>query len=587
MRLLLALLVASLTIATGKAAETPAATGDDGQITYPITLKSSAPITLVRHEVTFTGNTVALLNNDVSLDIKASKASPPQATVLHATAGLDGKFTFHFTPTVSGQYTVVATAPDHRGTSTIQLRVVDPTSGPDNQDLAQSISRLVKYVPQIFDEILVKFDNLPPSPAKDTLKRRMQAVIKQANDLELPANEVSNDLGLLLAAKWTIEDHPTEAYKRMQDDRDKVVRYLGEVENFETRSWDELKAIKQRALLCDDLEVVQEGINIVSNMLAFLTPTDKISVLRSYAGDFVGNAVGSATSSATGSDYAGFGAQEAVKQNGIAEAFLKKQDVLAKNASGFVGLLNDEIGLAVQVVVSESCVQFSGPVKAHMHAKFFHDGKMWWEYAFDVQGQLTLHYPKSASGGAVPLKGRLEGFANNYKVWEDSLAVMFPTLSAGTVQKHFQILPITANDNTGVLTSDAAIFNRIRSVEGSTVGALTTPSSFFFEVTGTATESQLTVKLGPARRDTNDSATIVVLHLSVLTLYPDVLVYPLPFKPVHFVFEKASPGNYTIPLKPDGQVIKGSQKFQNQRSSSNGEAEGEYTAEINVCNPGC
>jgi len=515
--------------------------------------------------------------------------------VLKSTAGLDGTFSFRFTPTVSGLYTVVVTAPDHKGTSTTQFRAVDPTSGSGDQDLPQAIPRLIRYVPQILDELVRKVDNLPPSPAKNNLKQKMQDVARKANDLDLPANEVAGDLGTLLAAKWTIEDHPDKVYQRMEQERQNVVRYLGEVESWELRSQEELKAIKQRALLCDDLEVVQEGINIVSLMLNLFSPKTS-DIITSFAGDFIANPVGSGVASATNNSYAGFGASEAVKQRGVAVSLLKKESALLQNASGFVGLMNDEIGLGVSILVSQSCVTFSGPVTAHMHAKFFHEGRMWWEYAFDVRAQLTLHYPKSASGGSVPLKGRLEGFANNYKVWEDSMSVMFPGLMSSTVQKHLQIPPITASDAAvnlpgappgieGPKASDLAV--HIREVEGSLAGKLAVPSSFFFQVTGTATESQLTVKLGSGERDTNDSETIVVLGLPVWSLLPTVWVYPLPFKPVHFVFEQASPGDYVIPLVTDGDVIKGSQSFKNQHTSSNGEAEGEYTAEFTVCNPGC
>jgi hypothetical protein len=592
------LALAVLLLSSGVAAETATAPSEAESNPFPISLAVDSPITLVRHEVAFTGKTIALLSNDVSLDIEGSKTSPPQSNVIKGTAGLDGKFTLHFTPTVAGLYTAVVTAPDHRGTSTTQFRVVDPASATDTRDLTQAIPRLVRYVPRIFEQINTRLDDLPPSPAKDKLKRNLQGVIKRANDLELPANDVANDLNTLLTGKWTIDTNPdataqriaTERLKRIEADRLKVVQYLGEVESWEFRSKEELESISKRAVFCDNLEVVQEGINIVGLMLNLFEPqTGKI--VSEFADDIAGDQVGSAVNSITDSNLAGFGASQAVKQRGVAESLLKKEAALVENASGFVGLLNDEIGLGVSLVVSQACVVFSGPVKAHMHAKFFHEGRMWWEYAFDVQGQLTLHYPRSASGGSVPLKGRIEGFATNYKVWEDSLDVMFPGLMSSTFQTRFQILPITASNVGGALTvmgpSGADNFTHLRNVEGSLAGYLATPSSFFFEVTGTATASQLTVKLGSGQRDTNDAATIVVLGVPVLTLSPMVWVYPLPFKPVHFVFEKAARGDIVIPLTTEGETVKGKRDLKNDRASMNGEAEGEYTAEFQVCNPGC
>jgi hypothetical protein len=61
-------------------------------------------------------------------------------------------------------------------------------------------------------------------------------------DLELPANDVADDLAPLLAAQWSIENNPDQAYQRMaaarqkriEEDRLKVVQSLGEVEKLGT-----------------------------------------------------------------------------------------------------------------------------------------------------------------------------------------------------------------------------------------------------------------------------------------------------------------------------------------------------------------
>jgi hypothetical protein len=224
------------------------------------------------------------------------------------------------------------------------------------------------------------------------------------------------------------------------------------------------------------------------------------------------------------------------------------------------------------------CEQFTGPVTAHMHAMFKKDGAQWWEYSFDVRGQLTLHYPKGASGGSVPLKGRIEGFGTNYKLWENSFTVMFPQLMSSTVKRHFYLLPMTPTD------TQTGSIKKLTSVEGSVLGQLVTPNNFFMEIHGTATENQLNIEIGPANRDTDAKATVIVLYLPVLSMIPGLAVYSLPYKPVHFLFERAAP-SYAIPLTTDNKVIRGKQHFENKKGTE--DAKGEYTVDIQACNPDC
>jgi hypothetical protein len=246
--------------------------------------------------------------------------------------------------------------------------------------------------------------------------------------------------------------------------------------------------------------------------------------------------------------------------------------------SNVVSSVNDVAGFLVDRVMDQYCEQFTGPVTAHMHATFTDRGIKWWEYSFDVRGQLTLHYPKGASGGSVPLKGRIEGFATNYKLWENALTVKFPGLMTSTVQRRAYIMPLAPAD------TQTGLFKKISSVEGSLFGNLVTPSNFLFEVHGTATEDQLNIEIGPASTDTDAKARVIVLYAAVLTLGPGIEIYSLPYKPVHFVFERAA-STYSIPLTTQKKVIRGKQHFENTRGGSG--AMGEYSVDIEACNPDC
>ena len=198
--------------------------------------------------------------------------------------------------------------------------------------------------------------------------------------------------------------------------------------------------------------------------------------------DFAAASLSDQVKSRSGSAFGGFLAGEGVKNYDTlgreGEKNAKKWQVDVGNV---ISSVNDVAGFVVDRVMDQYCEQFTGPVTAHMHAIFADRGLTWWEYSFDVRGQLTLHYPKGASGGSVPLKGRIEGFATNYKVRENALTVKFPDLMTSTVQKRIYIMPMAPTD------TQAGMFKKISSVEGSVFGNLVTPSNFLFEVHGTAT----------------------------------------------------------------------------------------------------
>ncbi len=360
-------------------------------------------------------------------------------------------------------------------------------------------------------------------------------------------------------------------------DRQALVEVLGQASQVHQRSQEEIQKLKMEQLTCDNLEVVAEGIKFVGVMFNFMTSVGGIA--KNFVLDFAGASLSDQVKSRSGSAFGGFLAGEGVKnydtlgREGEKNATKWKVDV-----GNVISSVNDVAGFVVDRVMDQYCEQFTGPVTAHMHAIFADRGLTWWEYSFDVRGQLTLHYPKGASGGSVPLKGRIEGFATNYKVRENALTVKFPDLMTSTVQKRIYMMPMAPTD------TQTGMFKKISSVEGSIFGNLVTPSNFLFEIHGTATEDQLNIEIGPASTDTDAKARVLVLYLPVLSLSLGYTIYSLPYKPVHFVFERAAT-NYPIALTTQNKVIRGKQHFENKKGNS--DAMGDYTVDIEACNPDC
>jgi len=110
-----------------------------------------------------------------------------------------------------------------------------------------------------------------------------------------------------------------------------------------------------------------------------------------------------------------------------------------------------------------------------------------------------------------------------------------------------------------------------------------TPSNFLFEVHGTATADQLNIEIGPASTDTNAKARVIVLYLPVLscpwgtrsTRYPT----SRPFR-----FRACGP-DLSHCFDDQNKVIRGKQHFENKKGNS--DAMGDYSVDIEACNPDC
>jgi hypothetical protein len=593
---------------------------------FPITVEAKPSTSLVGSVIELSGSTLALLNNDVVVTIAAPKSTPPQSTKLPAARSADGTFKVSYVPKVAGAYTVDATAPDGRGHASASFTVENPRQM--SPATTQALADLAQDADEIVSTSRQKLNNIPPSPARDEAEQKLDAVTQSMGEFVEVSKQLSANLGEMIrdtanlppnsqpagnagnatvAGKYTLGGDGTVAgnasvagkasvagnttlggdgsvasnmqvtLSKVAADREALVEVLGQASQVHQRSQQEIQKLKMEQLTCDNLEVVAEGIKFVGVMFNFMTGLEGIA--KNFVLDFAGAALSDQVKSRSGSAFGGFLAGEGVKNyDTLARDGEKNATKWKVDLGNVISSVNDVAGFVVDRVMDQYCEQFTGPVTAHMHAIFADRGLTWWEYSFDVRGQLTLHYPKGASGGSVPLKGRIEGFATNYKVRENALTVKFPDLMTSTVQKRFYIMPMAPTD------TQTGMFKKISSVEGSVFGNLVTPSNFLFEVHGTATADQLNIEIGPASTDTDAKARVIVLYLPVLSLSLGYTIYSLPYKPVHFVFERTAT-TYPISLTAQNKVIRGKQHFENKKGNS--DAMGDYTVDIEACNPDC
>lgn len=559
---------------------------------FPISVDAKPSTTLVGSAIQLSGSTLALLNNDVVVTITAPKSTPPQSTKLPAVRSADGSFRVRYVPQVAGAYTVDALAPDGRGHASASFTVENPNQL--SPATAQAFADLAQDAGDIVQTARKKLDNIPPSPARDQAQQKLDAVTQSMGPFIEVTKQLSANLGDMIRDTANLPPNAQPAsnatgaggngagdaqgtLSKLAADRQALLEELGQATQIHQRSQEEIKKLKMEQITCDNLEVVTEGIKWVGVMFNFAA--DAAGIAKNFVLDFAAAFAGDQVKSRTGSALGGFLTGEGLKNyDTLKRVGPKNAKEWQIDGANLTSSVNDLVGFLVDRVMDQYCEQFTGPVTAHMHATFMDKGIKWWEYSFDVRGQLTLHYPKGASGGSVPLKGRIEGFATNYKLWENALTVKFPGLMTSTVQQRVRILPEAPSDMT------TAGFKKLSSVEGSVLGTLITPSSFFFEIHGTATQDQLNIQIGPPSTDTNAKARVIVLYAAVLSLSMGIEIYSLPYKPVHFIFERAN-GTYPIPLTTTDKVIRGKQHFENKLGNS--EAMGEYSVDIEACNPDC
>ena len=549
----------------------------------PVTVSATPTMVWVGKPVTLAGESAITPSlRTVTLTIRSENGTQAGPIVLHITPDESGAFRTSFTPSAAGNYTLQATAPDGKGHADTRFSAEDPASL--GQESAQTLEDTAADAAAILQAGKQKIAALPPSPARDDAVRDLGEIDGEIATLRRDSVQADRALPAILRLSTRLKSNA-----KLDAERDALLAALDEARRSREHSRAVLQEMSGARTTCDNLEVVVEGFKWVSVLLN-LASGKPSAVAGSFVKDLAAALVAQGAQAAGAGEATGFGAAEVVQDAGILQQETAVARIIDKGVVGniehvsldagtIVGALNRYLGKKAEQTMSQYCVQFTGPVKAHMHAQFFQDGIKWWEYSFDLTAQLTVHYPRDASGDVIPLRGRLEGFGHHFRLWEDALRVQYPKLMASAVQRKFLFMPVGLNGGGDSLGAQYT-------AEGSVFGRIVTPNSFFFEVTGTATKDRLTLTIGASRADMDPQARVVVIMVPVLSAgWPAWTTYTLPFKNAHFVFERASDSDYEIPLTTIGKTIRGRKTFSNKREKP--EARGEYTVDIQACNPGC
>ncbi len=261
----------------------------------------------------------------------------------------------------------------------------------------------------------------------------------------------------------------------------------------------------------------------------------------------------------------------------------------SKLAGNAYGIMADLGAFVTDSLFNAYCEQFTGPIEGLMEAQFFQEAgdgpKMWWTYNFKISGRIILFYPKGASGDAIQMRGRIEGYAHDFKTWEDALTVMFPDLMAGTIQSKRNFPPIEIGAAASQIASqgqrsDVGLHRRLRRRPRRAEFVPRHRQRHAHQ--GLPHHHPRQGGLRHERQAPGDGADRVGARRGL----PAITWYTLPFSDAfHLIRHAGKDQPMKLAIKTDDKTMTADEQFTNTVDKDT--AKGDYVLSIKACNPGC
>lgn len=532
-----------------------------------------------------------------------SKRLPP--TVMSVKVSSAGRFEAAYTPQVDGEYEVLIQGAGQRGEKSFEASTPeadDECKDIPRDEVAKEVKVLRKTVCEAVDLVDARVRELPASPAKEELRKRiaeLREALREPPGCDAPpiwVNGLDPIRDLHRAAPQTRK--ATAGLTRQFDSWLETVRQANA---------DAPKALAQLTrgnVACDQLDIIVNGIKFIDFYLGLATkpgtwlldwareniPTKLVGMVpKVKQSSALKEAIetgwkGVTTFVQTKRPESGYGPREIVP---VEEGF--------ERAMGKYKMANTLVQYAVARVFEQYCQTFTGPVSGSMDVEIYENGKAWWTYKITIAGELVLRYPKNAKGDAIALTGEFIGNATSFKSWDNAVPVLFPKLAMGTVFRTMRFEPVSL-DQWRILTPNKATEKGLPDPNPvtSTIeqgGLITryvlTPAFYRVPVRGDLRGDKLRIELQPAALDFDDRRVKVVqILLPVLSLWPTVNDYALPYKGAHFILTRAmndGPAEFVVQRKGDTLTIQ--REFKRERKTS--ENLGHYELKVKACNPSC
>lgn len=528
---------------------------------------------------------------------------PPKT--IEAKVGSGGSFSAEFTPKKEGEHEVVVTdqGGGYRGEAKFisgAPEIEERCEEIPQDEVEEDVAGLTDVACEATEALASRIKELPPSPARDEVEKKLEEA-QQALKEGMPCGE---------APAWVNGTYHVNKLRKLAPQMRKatepvVIKIKGWVEQARKARGDAPKALAQLTqgnVVCDQLDVIVNGLKFVDFYLGliiepakFLGDWAKENVPTKLVGMIPAVSRTAAVKEGVELGWRGVTSYQPKREAGKikigAAGFdraLSHGKVLMSGLSNFVA----------NRVFEAFCQTFQGPVTGSMSAEFISEHGIWWKYDIEIGGQLILRYPQGAKGERIALTGEFLGNATHIKSWDNAVPVLYPELAQGTVFRTMRIEPIAMDTipyvyekNLGQKTGDSIPdFNPIKSTidQGGAIAQLvTTPAFFRVPVRAELNNKKLRLELQPAAVDFDDlRVKVVQIMLPVLSMWPEVIDYALPYKGAHFIMLRAmsdGPVEFDVVYDRDAMTI--TKDFNRKRETA--ETRGVYSLKVKACNPGC
>jgi hypothetical protein len=525
--------------------------------------------------------------------IASGRVSPVPPTTVHVTVSSSGTFETSYTPEVIGEHEVVAIGGGHRGEARFETEELETDAECEDipkEEVLEQASGISRGVCDVVEVVSRKIQELPSSPAKDEFRAKVDEFREELR--REPACGSVPDWAPGLDAVDRM--HKASPYTRRATA--KVVRqfrtWLSAAREINRQRPEVTSQLETGNVLCDQLDIVINGLKFVDFMLNFLSGPKEF--FTGFAKETLPTQLISMA--------------PPMKRTPLVQQSLESSWKIISNIPGKQGLERD-VGrtkvatdlstLAGSMLFAAFCQQFTGPVTGAMSAELRHDGSLWWTFKIELRGTLVLRYPKNASGDQIALTGEFYGNGTRFESWDRAIPVLHPELATGAIYKSWRLepfgsanLPFLSNplDNKKVGGLDLPDLSPI-SVTLEKGGLITkgifTPAFFRVPVRGDLRDKTIVIRLEPAAKDFDDlRAKVFHIIAPVTSLMPAFVSYALPYKGAHFVLMRAmndGPAEFTI--QQGKAVMTIDRKFDRVRPEA--ETKGTYSLSVRACNPGC
>ncbi|MES2885664.1 MAG: hypothetical protein V4709_12720 [Pseudomonadota bacterium] len=559
-------------------------------IDAPVSFSAAPAIAVPGTPVLLKGRTPFVTDppGEVSLQISppASDGGDADGTPVTVTAPLDkdGNYSLSYTDTeVMGEYRIVVTAPDGKGSSTGKFAVL-LMSG---EKMAEQVTGTVY---QGYKETFVAAElaldgaaeilrSLPPSPEKDEALGKLEPLKGELENIRKDA--AAGALALGEFAKAVADPGTTGAPKKPVEDgfKEVLAPVLEAAVEMKTQSRAQQVQINQRLAdsraasdQCAKLDTAVELLTLASNAINFTEiPKAVISKLLGYTppvkpggagSEIAGGALYYAKKASTG-----LGIEAAKEVVGM-----QAGSVIKSPATIMAGIVVDTTKFVAKHLYQKSCTRFEGPFSGKLTTALKHEGQQYWKYSLKVKGKLILSAPKGAT--VTLMKGRFEGLVTEYAVDQDVVNVFAPKLRTQLVYERLIVPPLLGN--LASAESLGSFYNQL------------IPNSFYLPVVAQRESDKITLNITeggmvglPA---SYNRAQIFLVFMSMMI--PELVHQTVPMQSPEFLMTRAMKKNAVFEIKTVGDQQTFSRTF-DREVEPDGEVKVTFHADVKACAPKC